>query len=328
MKNNIKSILVVMIPVLCVFAIIQGLISTKTLNTYYTQILILIGINIILAVSLNLIIGYTGQLALGHAGFMSIGGYAAAMLTLKFNLPFAIVLLGGGLTAALFGILIGVPALRLKGDYLAITTLGFGEIIRVLIVNIDALGGARGLAGIPKKTNFAIVFFIVFAMIVIVRNMIKSSHGRAMISVREDEIAAEAMGINTTKYKVMAFVMASFFAGIAGGLYGHYFMFLDPKSFDFLKSFDILAFVVFGGMGSLSGCVLSTAILTTLPEALRPIAQYRLVIYALCLVLLMLFRPQGLLGTKELSLNWFKNLIKRKNIVELPKEGGREDVVA
>ncbi len=328
MKNNIKSIMIVLIPVLCAFGIIQELISTKTLNNYHTQILILIGINVILAVSLNLIIGYTGQLALGHAGFMSVGGYTAAMLTLKLHLPFAVVLLGGGLMAALFGLIIGVPALRLKGDYLAITTLGFGEIIRVAIVNIDALGGARGLAGVPKKTNFAIVFFMVFAMIVIVRNMIRSSHGRAMISVREDEIAAEAMGINTTKYKVIAFVMASFFAGIAGGLYGHYFMFLDPKTFDFLKSFDILAFVVFGGMGSLSGCILSTAILTTLPEVLRSIADYRLVIYALCLILLMLFRPQGLLGTKELSLSWFKNLIKRKNAVELSKEGGREDVVA
>lgn len=324
MNKNIKGSLIVLIPVLLGFAIIQSLISFELLNNYYTQILIIIGINIILAVGLNMVIGFTGQLALGHAGFMSIGGYTAAILTLKLHLPFPIVLLAGGLIAGLFGLLIGIPTLRLKGDYLAITTLGFGEIIRVLIVNIDSLGGPRGLAGIPKKTDFAIVFFVTFAILVIIRNLIISSHGRAMLSVREDEIAAESMGVNTAKYKIIAFVMSSAFAGIAGGLYAHYFMFLDPKSFDFLKSIEILTFVVFGGMGSLSGCVLSTAILTTLPEALRPIAQYRMVIYSISLILLMLFRPQGLLGTKELSSLKIFSLKK----IGLIKKGGSEDVTA
>lgn len=326
MNKNVKSAFFVLIPVLLVFAIIQSLISLEILNNYYTQILIVICINIILAVGLNMIIGFTGQLALGHAGFMSVGGYAAAILTLKLHLPFPIVLLAGGVVAAFFGLLIGIPTLRLKGDYLAISTLGFGEIIRVLIVNIDALGGARGLAGIPKKTNFAIVFFVTVGIILIIRNVMTSSHGRAMLSVREDEIAAEAMGINTTKYKIMAFVMAAFFAGIAGGLYAHYFMFLDPKSFDFLKSTEILTFVVLGGMGSLSGCVLATGVLTILPEALRSISEYRMVIYSASLILLMIFRPQGLLGTKELSSLKIFNF--GKNGLRKGKKGGSEDVAA
>lgn len=329
MKNNItKNILFVLIPVLLIFAAVQALISLDILNSYYSQILVIVGINIILAVSLNLVIGYTGQLALGHAGFMSVGGYAAAILTLKLHLPFPVVLILGGLVAALFGFLIGIPTLRLKGDYLAITTLGFGEIIRVAVVNIDALGGARGLAGIPKKTNFAIVFFITFAIIIIAYNLIRSSYGRAMISIREDEIAAEAMGVNTTRYKIIAFVMASFFAGIAGGLYAHYFMFLDPKSFDFLKSFEILTFVVFGGMGSLSGCILSATILTTLPEALRPIAEYRMVIYSASLVLLMIFRPEGLLGTKEISLKGIVRFLRNKGLIKSLGKGGNGDVAA
>lgn len=326
MNKKVKSALIVLIPVLLVFVILQSLISLEVLNSYYTQILIVICINIILAVGLNMIIGFTGQLALGHAGFMSVGGYAAAILTLKLHLPFPIVLLAGGLVAALFGLIIGIPTLRLKGDYLAISTLGFGEIIRVLIINIDALGGARGLAGIPKETNFAIVFFITVTIILIIRNLMTSSHGRAMLSVREDEIAAEAMGINTTKYKIMAFVMAAFFAGIAGGLYAHYFMFLDPKSFDFLRSTEILTFVVLGGMGSISGSALAAAVLTVLPEALRPIAEYRMVIYSASLILLMIFRPQGLLGTKELSSLKIFNF-RKDNIMKL-KKGGSKDVAA
>lgn len=326
MNKKFKSAFLILIPILLVFAVIQSLISFEILNNYYTQILIVICINIILAVGLNMIIGFTGQLALGHAGFMSVGGYAAAILTLKLHLPFPIVLLAGGIVAALFGLIIGIPTLRLKGDYLAISTLGFGEIIRVLIINIDALGGARGLAGIPKETNFAIVFFTTVAIMLIIRNLMTSSHGRAMLSVREDEIAAEAMGINTTKYKIMAFVMAAFFAGIAGGLYAHYFMFLDPKSFDFLRSTEILTFVVLGGMGSISGSALAATVLTILPEALRPIAEYRMVIYSASLILLMIFRPQGLLGTKELSSLKIFNF--RKNASIKVKKGGSKDVAA
>lgn len=229
-----KNILFILAAVLIVFGLIQTLISLEMIDEYIVQILIIIGINIILAVSLNMIVGYTGQLALGHAGFMSIGGYTAAILTLKLDAPFFLVLIAGGLMAAFFGVIIGIPTLRLKGDYLAITTLGFGEIIRIAIVNSNTLGGAEGLAGIPKKTSFAMVFFITILIIIIAYNIKKSSYGRAMLSIREDELASSSIGINTTKYKMIAFVTASFFAGIAGVLYAHYFMFLDPKSFDYI----------------------------------------------------------------------------------------------
>jgi branched-chain amino acid transport system permease protein len=307
-KKNITKCLSLII----VYVILFILINSGALNPYYAQILILFGINIILAVSLNMVIGFTGQLALGHAGFMSIGAYTAAVLTMKLGLPFPVVLIVGGLVAALFGYLIGTPILRLKGDYLAITTLGFGEIIRVLIVNLDYVGGPRGLPGIPKKTTFTWVFIITVLSVVIMRNIIKSAQGRAMVSIREDEIAAEAMGINTTSYKLKSFVIAAFFAGIAGGLYAHYFMYLDPKSFNFLKSIEILTFVVLGGMGSISGSIIGSGTLTALPEVLRSMGDFRMIIYPACLILLMLFRPQGLLGTKEISLDMIKGIFKRK----------------
>lgn len=314
MKKNLLHTFYIVLASLAFYGIFYVLREQDILNPYYVQILILIGINIILAISLNLVIGFTGQLALGHAGFMSIGGYAAAFLSLKYNLPFPVVLIAGGLTASLAGYLIGLPILKLKGDYLAITTLGFGEIIRVLIVNMDFIGGPRGLSGIPKHTTFEWVYIITILTVLIIYNIINSSHGRAMISVRDDEIAAEAMGINTTKYKTLAFVIAAFFAGVAGGLYAHYFMFLDPKSFDFLKSMEIVTFVVFGGLGSLTGSIFSSAILTALPEALREFANYRMVIYAVSLVILMLLRPQGLMGTKELSLKPVKKLFNKSKI--------------
>ncbi|WP_461204294.1 branched-chain amino acid ABC transporter permease [Clostridium sp. DL1XJH146] len=314
-KKNIIIISILLVVYLIIFALIQS----KALNAYYAQILIYLGINVILAVSLNLVLGFTGQLALGHAGFMSIGAYISAILTIKLGLPFPLVLLAGGLAAAFFGFLIGKPILRLKGDYLAITTLGFGEIIRVIIVNLDFLGGPRGLAGIPKKTNFTIVYILVIVTVIVFYRLINSSQGRAMISIREDEIAAEAMGINTALYKLKSFVIASFFAGIAGGLYAHYIMFIDPKSFDFLKSVEILTFVVLGGMGSLTGSILAAGVLTWLPELLRTFAEYRMLIYAIALIALMLFRPQGIMGTSEISdvLKKISSKSKNKKSVEL-----------
>jgi branched-chain amino acid transport system permease protein len=321
--KNMKFILG--IGLIVVYSIFFLLIQTGILNPYYGQILIVLGINIILAVSLNLVIGFTGQLALGHAGFMSIGGYAAAIMSINYHLPFALSLLVGGLISGVIGFLIGLPILRLKGDYLAITTLGFGEIIRVAIVNMDFLGGPRGLAGIPKKTNFTWVYFITLATVIIIYNIIRSPYGRAMLSIREDEIASESMGINTTKFKMMAFVIASFFAGIAGGLYAHQFMFLDPKSFDFIKSFEILTFVVFGGMGSLSGSLMATTVLTYLPEVLRTFAEYRMVIYAASLVILMLFRPQGIMGNKEVDFKAIKEFILCK-FGKCKRKGGVSNV--
>lgn len=317
-RINKKTILVALALVLG-YIILFTLIKTNVINPYKSQILIIIGINIILAASLNLIIGFTGQLALGHAGFMSIGGYTAAMMTLKFHVPFPLALIIGGLFAALISYLFGLPILRLKGDYLAISTLGFGEIIRVIIVNLDFLGGPRGLAGIPKRTTFTWVYVITVLTVLIIYNIINSTFGRAMISVREDEIASESMGINTTKYKLLAFVIGGFFAGVAGGLYAHLIMFLDPKSFDFMKSMDILIYVVFGGMGSISGSILSASILTYLPEVLRSIADLRMILYAVLIIVLMLFRPEGLMGSKELSLNTFRKLSDIKGL----KRGGK-----
>jgi len=310
MKKEFRNTIILLVIGVILFLILSFLMDTEILNRYYGRIVILICINVILAVSLNLIIGITGQLTLGHAGFMSIGAYAAAMATIQLNVTFPVALLLGGVAAGLIGYLIGLPTLSLKGDYLAITTLGFGEIIRVVITNIDQLGGGRGLSGIPPKTTFAWVFFIMVFTILIIYNIARSSQGRAMMSVREDEIAAEAMGINTTKYKIMAFVIGSFFAGIAGGLFSHYLMYIKPEQFGFLKSVDLVTYVVMGGMGSLTGSVLSTGILTILPEFLRFMNDYRMIIYPIALIVIMRFRPQGLMGTKELSMKIFDKFSK------------------
>ena len=310
MNKEIRNTIIFLALAVIVFVVINQLINSEAISAYYARIIIIICINIILAVSLNLILGFTGQLTLGHAGFMSIGAYASAMVTMKMNVPFPIALLIGGIFAAFIGFLIGLPTLRLKGDYLAITTLGFGEIIRVVIVNIDQLGGGRGLPGIPLKTTLPWVYFIMIFTVLIIYNIIRSSQGRAMMSVREDEIAAEAMGINTTKYKIMAFVIGSFFAGVAGGLFAHLMMYIKPDQFDFLKSVDIVTYVVMGGMGSLSGSVLSAGILTYLPEILRPLNNYRMIIYPMALIIIMRFRPQGLMGSKELSFKLFEGLKK------------------
>lgn len=313
MSKNIKNVIIWLIVFLIGYFAVVTLINNDLINDYYLQIVIMIGINIILVVSLNLIIGFTGQLALGHAGFMCIGGYVAAIVTAKLGLPFLFALIVGGLAAAIVGLLIGMPVLKLKGDYLAITTLAFGQIIVNIFNNFNYVGGPRGLVGISKETNFTWVYIITILTIVIIYNIIRSSHGRAMISVREDEIAAEAMGINTFKYKVAAFAIGAFFAGIAGGLYVHFMMYSKPSLFGFQKSVDIVTAVVLGGMGSLSGSILSAAFLICLPEVLRPIQDYRMIIYSASLVILMLFRPQGLMGTKELSLQIFKKPFKKIN---------------
>ncbi|MBI2212046.1 MAG: branched-chain amino acid ABC transporter permease [Acidobacteria bacterium] len=293
---------------------------------YYNRVIVTIGINIILAVSLNIINGHAGQFSMGHAGFMAVGAYTSAYLTYFHFQPFlatmkegpaqfamqqvlflAALLAGGGI-AALAGWLVGLPSLRLRGDYLAIVTLGFGEIIRVLILNIDKIGGARGLAGVPAFANFFWVYLFVCIVVIVSWRLIRSQVGRAFLAVREDEIAAEAMGVNTTHYKVQAFVIGSFFAGIAGGLLGHYLVYLNPGMFQFTKSFEAIVMVVLGGMGSISGAVLAAVILSVALEALRFVkeafgltADPRMVIYAIVLILLMRLRPQGVLGNREIG---------------------------
>jgi len=273
-------------------------------NAYYFQIIIYIGINIILATSLNLVNGYAGQFSLGHAGFMAVGAYTSAVITSTMHLgsgvlsavvfPFALAI--GGLVAAICGILVGIPTLRLKGDYLAIMTLGFGEIIRVIIQNLGFVGGARGFTGIAKLTNFFWVFATVGLVVFMLSNLVRSTYGKGFLAVRDDEIAAEAMGINTTRYKVIAFVAGAFFAGLAGGLYAHFVTYINPSQFSFVKSIEMVVMVIIGGMGRNVGVIMAAIVLTILPEALRSIAQYRMVIYSLALVIIMIARPQGLFG--------------------------------
>jgi len=293
------------------------------LNPYYFDILIGIGINIILAAGLNLVNGYTGQFSLGHAGFMAVGAYASAWLTLRFGYSlgpgtlatttiFVLALLAGGLGAALAGWAVGVPSLRLKGDYLAIVTLGFNEIIKGVIQNAEPLGAQRGLGGIVQHTTFFWTFAFAALTVYVVVNLVNSTYGRGFLAVRDDEIAAESMGINTTKYKVLAFVIGAFFAGIAGGLYAHFKQFIHPEGFNFMKSVDVVVMVILGGMGSTVGVCLTAALLTILPELLRyvahmewlpawlrQIAENRMIIYSLLLIIFMIARPQGLFGRWE-----------------------------
>jgi branched-chain amino acid transport system permease protein len=325
------------------------------INPYFLDVTIGVGINIILAVSLNLVNGYTGQFSLGHAGFMAVGAYISAVFTMFIGpkmLPvgtglfettmaygwFLLSLVFGGLFAAVAGLGVGIPSLRLKGDYLAIVTLGFGEIIRVIFRNTDTtaiairewlaepgkgmlaplkayfdhahwakealnimegLGGALGLNGIPGQTNLFWTFSWALVTIYTVMAMVHSTYGRGFIAVHDDEVAAEAMGLNTTRYKIIAFVVGAFFAGVAGGLYGHFKLSIDPKGFDFMKSIEIVVMVILGGMGNTTGVVVAAILLTLLPEFLRKFADYRMIMYSVLLIVLMLARPQGLFTWKR-----------------------------
>lgn len=290
-----------------VYAIIEALLQMNVIGSFWELNLILIAINIIMAVSLNLINGYTGQFSLGHAGFMAVGAYVSAIITVKFHLPFLLAILVGALASGILGFLIGLPTLRLNGDYLAIATLGLGEIIRITILNIPYVGGASGFMGIPRYTNFAWAFFVCLFTLFFIKNFVNSSHGRACISIRENEIAAEAMGIDTTKYKVIAFTTGAAFAGVAGALFAHYFYIAHPASFTFMMSFNYLTMVVMGGLGSITGSIVGAVILTFVSAALASWPEWRMIVYSIVLILLMLYRPQGLFGNVELtSLSIFK----------------------
>lgn len=303
MKVISKKNIIISLGLIILYAVVQLLINAKIINPFYEITLALICINIILAVSLNLVTGFTGQFSLGHAGFMAIGAYFAAIINMNLDsLPgFLLGIFAGALAAAAVGILIGVPTLRLKGDYLAIATLGMAEIIRVILLNMEITNGAAGLNGIPRYTNWSWLFIFTVVAIVLINNFLRSSQGRACISIREDEIAAESMGINTTKYKVMAFAIGAFFAGIAGALYSSYFYFIRPGLFGFLKSIDILVIVVLGGMGSLTGSVIAAVLLALLTTFLQAFTEIRMIIYAAMLVIIMIFRPKGIMGTSEIT---------------------------
>jgi branched-chain amino acid transport system permease protein len=303
---------------------LASLVADK-INPYWLYIFYDIGISIVMAVSLNLINGYTGQFSLGHAGFMAVGAYTAAVITNHFgernifaaNGIFFVALLAGGLAAAVAGLLVGIPTLRLRGDYLAIVTLGFGEIIRVILQNMNAVGAARGLSVMHGWTNLFWAFGLAAVTVYVVASLVNSTYGRGFIAVRDDEVAAEAMGINTTKYKVTAFVVGAFFAGIAGGLYAHSKQFITPGGFGFLQSIAFVVMVILGGMGNTIGVILAAILLTLLPEGLRMlsgiehlpgltaerplggIGDTRMIIYSLLLIVLMLTRPQGLFSFRR-----------------------------
>ena len=305
-------------------------------DNYTARLLVFIGISVILATSLNLINGFTGQFSIGHAGFMAVGAYSSAYFTVNYgvaiekaisgepggfissSIVLIIAIIIGAVVAAIAGLIVGIPSLRLKGDYLAIVTLGFAEIIRIVILNIDAVGGATGYQ-VPGYADFLWIGFFAVVTIVVVHNIVKSDMGRALISIREDELAAEAMGVNTTRYKVSAFVISSAFAGIAGVLFAHYNKFLSTNDFQFVKSFEIIIMIVIGGMGSMTGAIIGAVVVTLLPELLRQLpdiaipglgivkfADLRLVIFAIILILTMIFRPQGIFGTREFGLSWLK----------------------
>jgi branched-chain amino acid transport system permease protein len=331
MPTLVKRLLAAVVIVLVLIAINQYMSDEGLFGfgvpPYYARLIVLAGINIILAVSLNLITGFTGQFSIGHAGFMAVGAYTSAYLTvyhagawerslagsigatLAHIAIFLLAILVGSITAALAGLMVGIPSLRLRGDYLAIVTLGFAEIIRIVILNIDKVGGATGFT-VPGYTNFLWVGSFAVITIVIVYNIVHSDIGRALVSIREDELAAEAMGINTTRYKVLAFVISSAMAGMAGVLFGHYTSFLSTNDFQFIRSFEIIIMIVLGGMGSLTGAVFGAIVITIMPELLRQLpgdfSRYRLVVYSALLIAIMLTRPQGILGTREFSLSWLK----------------------
>ncbi len=332
---RLRSIL----PLLIVTPILLVLQLATVSMPFFTYISLIVGVNVILAVSLNIVNGMTGQFSIGHAGFMAVGAYIAAKTSLALQstmiaglpipvsdqLLFLIAIVVGGSAAACCGFLVGLPSLRLRGDYLAIVTLGFGEIIRVVVQNTEALGRSLGLGGTPQHASFFSVWLAVCVTVIAARRIAASSHGRSLWAIREDEIAAEAMGVDTTAYKVRSFVVSSFFAGVAGALFAHFVPIINPGSFTFVKSIEVVVMIVVGGLGSTSGAIGAAILLTLLPEALRSlfasgigssllaqrVDQIRMPIYGMLLVTLMLARPQGILGTREIwQLPWLKRLGK------------------
>lgn len=315
MKENLKVNILWLLLLLAGYGLISVLVSVGVLNLFYVQILQQIGINIILAVGLNLIVGFSGQFSLGHAGFMAIGAYAAAIIGSKsptYGAFFGAMLVGALLSGAV-ALLVGIPTLRLKGDYLAVATLGVSEIIRIFIINGGSLtNGAAGILGIPNFTTWPMVYLFVVITSIATLNFLRSPIGRSTLSVREDEIAAESVGVNTTKIKIIAFVFGAITASIAGSLQAGFIGSVVPKDYTFINSINVLIIVVFGGLGSITGAIVSAIVLGILNMLLQDVASVRMIIYALALVLVMIFRPGGLLGTWELSLSRFFKKSKKE----------------
>ena len=315
MKTNLKVNTLWLFLLLAGYGLITVLVSAGVLNLFHVQILEQIGINIILAVGLNLIVGFSGQFSLGHAGFMAIGAYAAAIIGSKsptYGAFFAAMLIGALISGAV-ALLVGIPTLRLKGDYLAVATLGVSEIIRIFIINGGSLtNGAAGILGIPNFTTWQMVYLFVIITTIATLNFLRSPIGRSTLSVREDEIAAESVGVNTTKIKIIAFVFGAITASIAGSLQAGFIGSVVPKDYTFINSINVLIIVVFGGLGSITGTIVSAIVLGILNMLLQDVASVRMIIYALALVLVMIFRPGGLLGTWELSLSRFFKKSKKE----------------
>lgn len=337
MKSLFKKRAFSYVLILLSFLIVQVLSYLDIINTYYMQVLMFAEINVIMTVSLNLINGFTGQFSMGHAAFMGIGAYISAIITallfptIIWAKPFQILIflasvIAGGIIAGIVGLLIGLPTLKLKGDYFAIVTLAFGEVVKSIIRLIDYVGGPRGMINIPNYSNFATITIIMFVSIFLMRNYVNSKYGRACISIRENEVAAECMGINTMGYKVNSFAVSTFFAGVAGGLYAHLVMFIQPDQFSMIKSTDYLVFLYAGGMASISGSILGAVILTILPELLRVLSDWRYVIYPLVLIIIMLRKQNGIFGGREfpfLRIDRSQYFVPRRNWRSLPGKAGR-----
>lgn len=287
------------------FALCAAASALEFLDLYLQLILIYAGINIILTISLNLVNGYMGEFSVGHAGFMAVGAYVASLITVYVFPPdaagvlFPLAILAGGVGAALVGFIVAIPSFKTRGDYLAIVTLAFCMIVKSVLENIDAVGGPRGLLGMEKLTTLPWVFFWTALSVWVIRNLVYSNFGRGVLSIREDEIASDLMSVNTRQVKIIVFVVSSFFAGIAGGLFAHALQFINPRMFDILKSTDILIMVYLGGIASISGSIIGAVIYTILLEILRPLGVWRMVFMPLMLVLLMIYRPQGIMGLRE-----------------------------
>ena len=305
---------IVFVSLALLYIIISTAYRTELLNSYYLQILMLVGINIVMTVSLGMVNGFTGQFSIGHAGFMAVGAYASVFVTTiifqllgravpgrtiwGYALFFPAVLIGGG-CAAVAGFLIGLPTLRVKGDYLAIVTMAFGEVIRTIIRVSDALGGPTGITGVPGMTNLTTVFLFTVGSVWLMRNFLASTYGRASRSTRDNELAAEMTGINTTRHKTLVFTIAALFAGCSGGLYTHVQQFTHPDHFTFMKSLEYLIYLYIGGASSISGAMTGAVVFTIVLELFRKFRVWRMVVYSLLLIIVMLFRPDGIMGERE-----------------------------
>ncbi len=323
MNSRLRTFLVRTALLAATYVIVLVLIETGIINAYLQATMVTICVNIMLAVSLNLVTGFTGQFSLGHAGFMAIGAYSTALITMSIPTVWGFVLglITGAVLAALLGFLVGLPTLRLRGDYLAIATLGMAEIIRVLLLNMGFTNGAAGLSGIPQFVNWNWLFVLTVGTVVLISNFLNSRFGHDCIAVREDEIAAESIGVRSTRVKTLAFMTGAFFGAIAGGVYASYFYFLKPDLFGFMQSINVLVIVVLGGLGSVSGSIIAAVLLAVISTLLQPFPEIRMILYSLALVVLMVFRPQGIMGSRELSLQLFSRLLPKRHTKTEAREG-------